>query len=448
MIKLWEHQQQALDLCKKQNSFALFMEPGTGKTLVAIEWLKTIGSGLVIVPVSLCRQWESEIVRFWPSQNSISIARKGSDVAKTLESKIAIIPNSLIHKIPLNKNFESMIVDESHMFKNPSAKRTKVAMQISRRAKKRLIMTGTPILNSPMDAWSQIQIMDGCAGTVFDKNFFVFRAQYFYNANANSSRNWPDWKVQEAKMPSFRNKIAQKSYFAKKEDCLDLPPFVQVQIPVELSKEQSRAYLEMKKEFLTSIEGQDTPAIAKMAVTKILRLQQIISGHVTLADGDVATLESNRAQALQDLLESIQKKVIVWCNFAHDYKVIADVCVKANRSFHMLTGQQSANLKDQEINAWKASDSGVLIANPKSGGVGLNLAESDTMIYYNRSYSLGDDLQSQARAYRGGSEVHAKITRYDLYTPNTIDSIVLSALNKKQDGLEALLEAVSRRDDF
>lgn len=446
MIKLWKHQTQALELANKHPNFALLMEPGTGKTLVAIEWLKKIGSGLVVVPVSLCRQWESELARFWPSERSVSIARKGADVAKTLESKIAIVPSSLIHKIPLSKSFESMVVDESHTFKNPSAKRTKVAMQISRRAKKRLIMTGTPVLNSPMDAWSQFQILDG--GQTFDKNFFVFRAQYFYNANANSSRNWPDWKVREDKMPEFRARVARKSFFAKKEDCLDLPPLLQISVPVELTKEQQTAYAEMKNEFLTSIEGQEAPAVARLAVTKVLRLAQIISGHITLSDESVVPIPSNRVLALSELLESINKKIIVWCNFTHDYKLIADVCAGQNREFYRLTGEQSTNQKDQEISAWKQSSNAVLIANPKSGGVGLNLAEADTMIYYNRSYSLGDDIQSQARAYRGGSEIHQKITRYDLYTPHTIDSIILNALSKKQDGLEALLEAVARRGDF
>jgi len=81
-----------------------------------------------------------------------------------------------------------------------------------------------------------------------------------------------------------------------------------------------------------------------------------------------------------------------------------------------------------------------MIANQKAGGVGLNLIEASYCVYYTRSYSLEDDLQSEARNYRGGSEVHKKVTRIDLVTQGSVDQLILNALEKKQDLAENILE--------
>jgi SNF2 family DNA or RNA helicase len=71
---------------------------------------------------------------------------------------------------------------------------------------------------------------------------------------------------------------------------------------------------------------------------------------------------------------------------------------------------------------------------------GVNLIEAPNAIYYSRDFSLEKDIQSEARNYRGGSEIHEKVTRYDLVSRGTIDMDVLKALRGKRDVLEYLLQ--------
>ena len=73
-----------------------------------------------------------------------------------------------------------------------------------------------------------------------------------------------------------------------------------------------------------------------------------------------------------------------------------------------------------------------MIANQSAGGVGINLVEASYSIYYSKGFKLEDDLQSEARNYRGGSEIHTSVTRIDLVTPNSIDELVNEALASKQ----------------
>jgi len=202
---------------------------------------------------------------------------------------------------------------------------------------------------------------------------------------------------------------------------------------VTLSPEQTRAYNDMKKEFLVFVES--GVAVAQLAITKALRMQQIMSGFLKLEDGTIHRFEKNpRASALNDLIEDIapNHKVIVWSIFHEDHEVVKEACRKAKVNFAELTGLVSD--KQTEIDRFQNDEScRVMIASQAAGGTGVNLTAASYMIYYSRGYSLEHDLQSEARAYRGGSERHSSITRIDLIAENTIDVAVLNALAGKKD---------------
>ena len=80
-----------------------------------------------------------------------------------------------------------------------------------------------------------------------------------------------------------------------------------------------------------------------------------------------------------------------------------------------------------------------MIANQTAGGIGINLTAASYSIFYSRNFSLEADLQAEARNYRGGSEVHKKITRIDLVAADSIDSLVVEALAKKENISEQIL---------
>jgi len=80
-----------------------------------------------------------------------------------------------------------------------------------------------------------------------------------------------------------------------------------------------------------------------------------------------------------------------------------------------------------------------LIAHPKAGGVGVNLTAAAFSIHYTRNYNLVDDLQAEARNYRGGSEIHNRITRIDIVSPGTIDESIVEALREKKSVQDFIL---------
>ena len=197
------------------------------------------------------------------------------------------------------------------------------------------------------------------------------------------------------------------------------------------------AYLGNKDE-----RGGQKAFVATLAITKGLRLQQIVTGFCVDDKGQTISLgPTPRLSELKSLLESLcsAHKVIVWACFKENYKQIAKVCEDLGLGYTELHG--GVKDKDGAIDLFRASDTiRVIVANPKSAGLGVNLIEASYSIYYSKDFSLDADIQSEARNHRGGSEIHEKITRIDLVATGTIDEKVNRALANKQNFAEAILD--------
>jgi SNF2 family DNA or RNA helicase len=302
-----------------------------------------------------------------------------------------------------------------------------------------------------MDLFQQYRILDG--GETFGKNFFGFRATFCEDKNSKRSGTtgyFPKWEVREAMLPVLASKIAPSSVRVLKSECLDLPPMIRQVIPVTLSAQQKRLYKEMRDEYIAFVDDlkksdQPRTITAQIAATKALRLQQIVSGYAAVEQSDQAQILEDvpRLKILGELLEDITPghKVIVWSVFRANYKMIRDLCAKLKIESTELHGAISAKQKEENMHKFRTDPKcRVMIANQGAGGIGINLVEASYAIYYSKGFSLEHDLQSEARNYRGGSEIHEKITRIDLIAPETIDELITVALEKKQNVSEQILD--------
>ena len=476
--KLWAHQEKAIKEARDRDYYGLFCDPGTGKTFTTLEIIRDkfrkhgkILPTLIFAPTVVVPNWRTEILKYTKikPEKIILLQGSGKDRIEQVERadpySIFVTNFEALAVMPilidvLEKKFISvdspkiLICDEVHKLKDPSSKRTKRAVELSRIFKYRFILTGTPILNDLMDIYSQFKIMD--QGENFGHNFFSFRARFFEDKNRfmPSHVKFPNWQPLPGADEAIKEVVHQNGAIAKKSECLDLPPLVKKIIEVELGPEQRRLYDSMKKDFIASFEvkqGDEEKtrhSIAELAITKALRLNQIASGHIKLEgdidgnEGFVANIKDNpRKKALKELLEDIAPyhKVIVWAVFRANYNDIKEVCGDLKLGFCELTGE----VKDKQAQIEKFEndpDMRVLIGNPSSGGIGVNLTAASYMIYYSRGFSLEHDIQSEARNYRGGSERHESITRIDIVARGTIDELVLNALAEKQELSEKILK--------
>lgn len=458
---LWDHQKRAIEKAASLGQYGFLFEPGTGKTRTAIETLRhlytqhgKILKTLILAPPIVLENWRAEFGKFSKIPSKEIVILSGAEKKR---SKVFIENNGLKNIFVTNyeallmkdlfelfkaQGFDVIIADESHRIKSHDAKRTKALIQLSKPVKHKFILTGTPMLKNLMDLYSQFLFLDG--GKSLGDNFFVFRNTYFFDKNAGfrgSHKHWPDWRLKENSKDEIIKKICDKAMFVKKEDCLDLPPLVRKEVFVELSKEQRSLYDEMKTRLITFMN--EKAVTAELALTKALRLQQIVSGYVKTEDGEEITIKDNpRLKALEELLidHAYTNKVIVWACFKQNYGEIKTLCAKLKLNFVELTGDTPISSRQDLIDRFnKDPEMNVFIGNQGAGGIGINLTSSNISIYYSRNFSLEQDIQSEARNYRGGSEMHDKITRIDIMARDTIDEKVVTALASKQEIADIVL---------
>lgn len=468
---LWEHQKAALERARNLQEFGLFLDLGTGKTRTTIEILRErftdngrLLRTLILGPSVVVENWKREFAKFSKiqAQSILLLQGTGKQRAQLLATKgfeggerIGKIAIANYQTLLMPEVFEllqtwhpeAIVLDESHRIKNPGAKTTKAAIRLGDMATFRYILTGTPVLQSLLDLYSQFRFLD--KGATFGQNYFVFRNTYFYDKNAGmpSQKHFPDWRVKPNAEKEISEKISSKTIVARKEECLTLPPLVRKVIYLPLSSEQEKHYSEMKKHFITFLG--DKACTAQLAITKALRLQQIVSGYIKLEDGSDIKLKSNpRQDALRELLEDLapNHKVIVWACFKENYEQIRSVCESLGLVTRELHGEVNKNQRQAAIDDFNNDPTvRVFIGNQGAAGIGVNLTSSNYSIYYSRGFSLEHQLQSEARNYRGGSEQHERVTHIHLVASQTIDELIMEALANKNEVSEKVLREISIR---
>jgi SNF2 family DNA or RNA helicase len=489
---LWAHQKamvdKALEQMRRGYGFAYLAEMGSGKSRALIETLRHIGDEwkrlprtLIFCPPIVIANWKRELGMYSkiPPAQITPLVGPGSRRVDTFAENA--FKNGLRQPHVFITNYEALsmgdlfesfvewqpevvIFDESHRLKDPKSKRSKLAEQLVNGRMKLVdnklvgprplvyLLSGSPILNSMLDIFHPYKILD--AGATFGTNYFGFRGRYFRDKNAGMNRNnyFPDWVPLAGAGDELSRLMAPSSMRVLKKDCLDLPPLVKKVIAVPMAPEQKRAYDQMLQDFVAFFEsnGQAHTASATLAITKGLRLMQLASGYVkTVQEEEVNVCAgwNPKQDALRDLLEEIvvegKNKVIIWAVWKQNYEQIRAVLNTLGIKWVEVHGDVSAAEKDRAVDEFNRGSASVLLGHPGSGGIGINLVSASYAIFYSRNFSLEQDIQAEARNYRGGSHIHDKVTRIDLVSAGSIEEKILERLACKQNIGENVLREIT-----
>lgn len=477
----WEHQLEAISRAEMIADYGLFWEPGTGKTAATVHMLRSKYNAarrllrtVIFCPPIVVRNWKDELLRHsaltpdkivmltGSGKQRLALFEKWKDGGRIFVTNYESLQMGELFEALEAWVPEALVFDESHKCKDGTAKRTKKAMQLSTvkvdrktgvilkpAPLHRYILSGSPVLNSPLDIFCQFVLLDG--GETFGLNFYAFRARYFRDANAGmpKGRYFPNWEILPGSIEDINSKVFNKAMRVLKKNCLDLPPMVTTQIKVGMTAAQAQHYKEMKDEYITFIESEEgqKPVAATLAITKALRLMQMTSGYVKTVDGEEIAIEKTpKEEALRELLAELtpNHKVIVWAVWKENYATIRKACKDLGIEYVELTGDTPEQKRFTNQDLFNQDPKvRVLIGHPGSGGIGINLIASDVSIFYSRNFSLEQSIQAEARNYRGGSEIHEKVTRYDLVCEGTIDELVVEKLASKTEISDRVLRDLS-----
>jgi len=451
----YKHQMTALEKSWNRETYAYFMEMGTGKTKVLIDnaamlYDKGKIDGLLIVaPKGVIGTWyNQELPAHLPDHiQAVSVLWK-SNITQKQKAKLdrlfetghdlhIFIMNVEAFSTTKGMQFAQkflishktlMAIDESTTIKNPKAQRTKNIVKVSTMAKYRRILTGSPVTKNPLDLFTQCYFLDPYH--LDHSSYYSFRMRYAIMKTAHISGRSIQLVSGFKNLSELSDKLQPFSYRVLKEDCLDLPAKIYMKRNIELTSEQNKIYQQMKKEALATLNGKTITTVT--ALTQLMRLQQITCGHFVADDGTTENIKSNRLSELMDILEEVEGKAIIW---AHWQKDIQNIVKEIRRvygpgsvvDYYGLTPQEQ---RQEHKDAFQ-NDSKVrfFVGTPQTGGYGLTLTAANTVIYYSNGYDLEKRLQSEDRAHRIGQK--KSVTYIDIMADETVDSKIVKSLRKK-----------------
>ena len=457
--KPYEHQLQALEKSWAQDTYALFMEMGTGKSKVLVDNIAmlydrgAVRGALIIAPKGVYKNWNDiefpthmpEHVEYtkvlWEpnitylKQHELDTLFVDDDKLKVLIMNVEAFSTS--KGLDFAHSFLNMLcgraligIDESTTIKNPTAKRTKNILKIGDLAKYRRILTGSPVTKSPLDLFSQCEFLDPYH--LGHASYYSFRARYANMVKRNFGGRQVQLVVSYRRLDELADILDKFSYRVLKEDCLDLPEKVFTKRLIELTPEQDKAYKQMKQMALAMLDNGEVMTTVNV-MTQLMRLHQITCGHFKADDGTTTALKNNRMDALLQLLEETDGKVIIWANYREDIKNIVAALKKAygEASTVEYHGSVDPTLRQDNIAQFqqKNSPTRYFVGNAQTGGYGITLTAANTVVYYSNSYDLEKRLQSEDRAHRIGQT--GSVTYVDLIAENTVDDKIVKSLRNK-----------------
>lgn len=458
LTKPRKHQEGVLSTIDKRQYYGLFWEMGVGKTWVGCYLLDQHYTDadkkfLILCPSGVIDTWYKEILTHTDIDESVICKLQGA-AAKRLKNledpKFSIyILNyeglRVCESVIVKKQFDIIIADESQRLKSHKSQQTKIGIAL--KGKRKFILSGTPILNDYRDIFTQWLFMDG--GKRFGNNFFAFQRKYFYDDNALRYRgNFSDWKIKPGADKLLMKQMSLDSHRLEKKDCLSLPDKIYKTLYCDLSPEQKRYYDEIVEDCITFIDGEKAVS-TQHALTKLIRLHQITSGHVTPDEtSDIHVFEENpkldaTVAAVDEILANPTSKLIIWAHFRHDIELLVKTFEKYN-PVHIYGGVKNHG---ELVNKFQTDPTcRIFVGQAMSAGTGITLTAASYAIYYSYDFSAGNRAQSEDRCHRIGSERHESIVYIDIVCNKTIDEAILKAVREKKKMSDTVMTYIKEQN--
>ncbi len=442
-IKPYQHQIKIYNLGLINPSFAILAEMGTGKSLTAVSiaarrWQRgEVKKLLVVAPTSVLPVWPREFEACTVPYVCAVLEGSMQERRKTLQQLNSIKDKLLVAVINYEATWRILddllawkpnmvIADESQRIKNHSAKQSKALHKLGKVAKYKLILTGTPVQNQPLDFFSQYKFLDE---TIFGTSFYAFRNRYAVMGGYGGKQ-----VVGYQNLDELIRKAHSIAFRVTKEEALDLPEQIDQYQYCELEPEAARLYNEIKKQSYAELENEQEITVRNV-LTRLLRLQQITGGFVNTDAGIQQHVSSAKLNLLKEVVADIidaGKKVVIFARFLPEIKAILKILEDMRLEYSYITGEVPNEQRGEQVRAFQEDPNcKVFVAQIQTAGLGITLHSADTSIFYSVDFNYANYSQARARIHRIGQKNNC--TYIHLIAKGTVDEHVLKALQHKED---------------
>ena len=406
LYKPFDHQRITAEFLSINPKSFCFNEAGTGKTssaLWASDYLMTqgkINKVLIICPLSIMYSaWQADVFNTCMHRTSVVCHGTKDKREKILNNDYDFyIINydgvGIVKEQIARMDFDLIIIDEANAYKSTTTSRWKILNKLLRPHTKLWMMTGTPAAQSPLDAFGLARLVS------------PDRVPKFKNA-------WRDkvmYQVARFKWlprPSSKNdvhRVLQPAIRFAKDECLDLPDVMYQTRDVELTPQASKYYRQLKNQMLIEAGGEQITAVN--AAAGLNKLLQISGGAVyTDTKEEVRFDIKPRLNALLEVVEETQEKVLVFVPYRHTIQFVSEFLSNNNITNELIHGDVSATDRGHIINRFQSQDEPrVLIIQPQSASHGVTLTRANVVVFWSPVMSVEVYLQCIARMDRVGQK--------------------------------------------
>ena len=438
-VEPYEYQREGICFGLDHKRIIIGDEPGLGKTLQSIGIVDTANAYpcLVICPSSLKINWQREFEKFTDKSALVldnNVRTTWGYLLSMGVHQVAIVNYESLRKYfvwdiksdgkqfrlkdvvfcPQIQAFKSIIIDESHRVKDPTAQQTIFTKGLSVGKEWRILLSGTPVVNRPEDLIAQLSIMDRIGE-------FGGRAKFIadYCTDPKDKQAEPAVPLSELSKQLYDTCMIRRE---KAKVLPQLPDKTRVDLFVEISneKEYALAAADLAEYLREYTECTDTEIRRKMRMEALVRFMTLRS---LATKGKIA----QAVDFIRTFLDS-GKKLIVFCSL-HE---IVDELQKAFPHAVTVTGRDNAIGKQASVDAFQNNPNvSLIICSIKAAGVGLTLTASSTVAFIELPWTFCDCAQCEDRAHRIGQKDN--VTCYYLLAKGTIDGVIYRLIQDKKN---------------
>ena len=400
----FKHQITTAAFLSLQDRAFCFNEAGTGKTssvIWAADYLMNMGlvkRVLVICPLTIMYSaWQADIFKTAMHRTVAVAYGEASKRKKILNGGYEfVIINydgvGIVQEDIKKLGFDLIVIDEANAYKTATTKRWKTLSRILMPSTRLWMLTGTPASQSPLDAFGLAKLVS--PGGV-PKYFTAWRDKIMHQISRFK------WTPKPTARDDVYNALQPAIRFAKAE-CLDLPKVMYQTREVPLTPQVSRYYKELKDQLLIEAAGEQISAVH--AAAKLTKLLQISGGAVYTDTREVIEFDvSPRLNALIEVMEETEHKVIVFVPFRHTIELVSRHLIKEGISNEIINGDVPARERANIINRFQTTArTRVLIIQPQAASHGVTLTAANTVVFWSPVMSVETYLQCIARIDRVG----------------------------------------------
>lgn len=443
-VEPYPYQKEGIEAGLRWKRFLIGDEPGLGKTLQSIGVVDCADAYpcLVICPSSLKINWQREFEKFTDKKALVldnSVATTWPYLIQMGMQQVAIVNYESLRKYfvwdirarkgqpfrlkdvvfcPHINLFKSVIIDESHRVKDPSAQQTIFARGLVEGKQWRILLSGTPVVNRPADLIAQLSIM-GRLQEFGGRSKFL--ADYG-GGEISKERRGNDDEDKPRNLEKLSSELYARCMIRREKAKVlkDLPDKTRTDLYVEISNrdEYNMAASDLAEYLRKYTECDDIDIRRKMrmeALVKFMTLRSLSSkGKVKQAIDFVKTFLAN------------DKPLILFCSL-HE---VVDEIMKAFPKAVRVTGRDSTAMKQAAVDAFQSGKAKLIVCSIKAAGVGLTLTASSNVAFVEFPWTYADCCQCEDRAHRIGQKDN--VTCYYLIGRHTIDRTLYNIIYEKK----------------